>query len=66
MADESDYDDEFGLKEKDIGLYEGDRNDLGERHGQGKASFSNGDFYEVEYAKGKRNGMGTYRFKSAK
>ena len=66
MADDSDYDDESELRNKELGLYEGARNEMGERHGKGKASFPNGDIYEGEYEHGKRNGTGVYRFKNAK
>ena len=36
--------------------YEGERNDAGERHGQGKATLPNGDVYEGSYEKGQRHG----------
>ena len=42
--------------------YEGERNDAGERHGQGKAVLPNGDVYEGQYVSGKRHGIGTYKF----
>ncbi|KAM6447426.1 radial spoke head 1 homolog isoform 2-T2 [Liasis olivaceus] len=42
--------------ENDLGEYEGERNEAGERHGRGKARLPNGDTYEGEYANGKRNG----------
>ncbi|XP_063160765.1 radial spoke head 1 homolog [Candoia aspera] len=50
--------------ENDLGEYEGERNEAGERHGRGKARLPNGDTYEGEYANGKRNGKGLYRFKN--
>lgn len=50
--------------EADIGEYEGERNEVEERHGQGKARLPNGDTYEGLYEKGKRHGQGTYRFKN--
>ncbi|KAF7251170.1 hypothetical protein EYD10_03191 [Varanus komodoensis] len=50
--------------ENDLGEYEGERNEAGERHGHGKARLPNGDTYEGEYANGKRNGQGLYRFKN--
>ncbi|XP_067322821.1 radial spoke head 1 homolog isoform X1 [Anolis sagrei] len=50
--------------ENDLGEYEGERNEAGERHGQGKARLPNGDTYEGQYANGKRNGKGFYRFKN--
>ncbi|KAM8975690.1 radial spoke head 1 homolog [Pelodytes ibericus] len=50
--------------EPDLGEYEGERNEAGERHGHGKARLPNGDTYEGLYEKGKRHGQGTYRFKN--
>ncbi|XP_006205015.1 radial spoke head 1 homolog isoform X1 [Vicugna pacos] len=50
--------------ENDLGEYEGDRNEMGERHGHGKARLPNGDVYEGNYEHGKRHGQGTYKFKS--
>lgn len=47
-----------------LGTYEGDRNDKGERHGFGHALLPNGDEYEGEYVKGKRQGKGKYVFVS--
>ncbi|EDV25659.1 Radial spoke head 1-like protein [Trichoplax sp. H2] len=47
-----------------LGEYDGERNDDGERHGFGKAILPNGDTYEGYYEHGKRFGQGTYRFKS--
>lgn len=37
--------------------YEGERNEVGERHGHGKARLPNGDTYEGHYEFGKRNGQ---------
>lgn len=37
--------------------YEGDRNEAGERHGQGKAVLPNGDTYQGAYENGKRSGQ---------
>ncbi|XP_068734759.1 radial spoke head 1 homolog [Montipora capricornis] len=48
----------------DLGEYEGERNELGERHGQGKAVLPNGDLYEGSYHNGKRQGKGTYSFRN--
>ncbi|XP_059777622.1 radial spoke head 1 homolog isoform X7 [Balaenoptera ricei] len=50
--------------ENDLGEYEGERNEAGERHGHGKARLPNGDTYEGKYEHGKRHGQGTYKFKS--
>nr|AAZ75691.1 TSGA2 [Mus musculus] len=50
--------------ENDLGEYEGERNEVGERHGQGKARLPNGDTYEGNYEFGKRHGQGTYKFKN--
>ena len=36
--------------------YEGERNEAGERHGQGKAILPNGDVYEGRYQNGQRHG----------
>ncbi|XP_066921837.1 radial spoke head 1 homolog [Clytia hemisphaerica] len=67
MADESisDYDLDDG-RDGDIGVYEGERNELGERHGLGTSHFPNGDVYEGSYEHGRRNGYGIYRFKNGK
>ena len=46
------------------GEYEGERNPDEERHGQGKATYTNGDTYEGEFKFGKRDGPGVYRFES--
>ncbi|XP_047653222.1 radial spoke head 1 homolog isoform X3 [Phacochoerus africanus] len=51
-------------RENDLGEYEGERNELGERHGHGKARLPNGDTYEGKYEHGKRHGQGTYKFKN--
>ncbi|XP_029794776.1 radial spoke head 1 homolog [Suricata suricatta] len=50
--------------ENDLGEYEGDRNEAGERHGHGRARLPNGDTYEGSYQHGKRHGQGTYKFKN--
>lgn len=47
-------------------LYEGDRNEQGERHGKGKARLPNADIYEGEYRHGYRHGFGKYVFKKLK
>ena len=44
--------------------YEGERNENGERHGFGRAQFTNGDMYEGQYENGKRNGVGKYTFRN--
>lgn len=41
--------------------YDGDYNERNQRHGHGRAEFTNGDRYEGAYANGKRNGFGVYR-----
>ncbi|XP_044133896.1 radial spoke head 1 homolog isoform X1 [Bufo gargarizans] len=48
----------------DLGYYEGEKNEAGERHGQGKARLPNGDTYDGMYENGRRHGQGTYRFKN--
>jgi len=58
---------EFGEGEEGgpyLGEYEGERNEVGERHGFGKATLPNGDTYEGQYECGRRHGQGTYRFKN--
>lgn len=50
--------------ENDLGEYEGERNEAGERHGHGKARLPNGDTYEGNYEHGKRHGQGVYKFKN--
>ncbi|XP_076546518.1 radial spoke head 1 homolog isoform X1 [Osmia lignaria lignaria] len=47
-----------------LGLYEGERNEKGDRHGRGKALLPNGDMYEGQYCKGLRHGPGLYVFKN--
>ncbi|KAL0211218.1 hypothetical protein P9112_009516 [Eukaryota sp. TZLM1-RC] len=44
----------------DVGTYEGERNEDGARHGQGKCEYANGDKYEGTYDSGVRSGEGTY------
>ncbi|XP_053989324.1 radial spoke head 1 homolog [Hylaeus volcanicus] len=46
-----------------LGVYEGERNDRGERHGHGKALLPNGDMYVGRYCRGLRHGKGLYVFK---
>nr|XP_033796070.1 radial spoke head 1 homolog [Geotrypetes seraphini] len=50
--------------ENDLGEYEGERNEAGERHGNGKARLPNRDTYEGMYENGKRHGLGVYIFKN--
>lgn len=45
-------------------VYEGERNEKGERHGSGKALLPNGDMYVGEYRDGLRHGKGVYVFKN--
>ncbi|CAL8372324.1 unnamed protein product [Arctogadus glacialis] len=47
-----------------LGEYSGDRNEVGERHGSGRAVLPGGDTYQGQYDSGRRCGQGTYRFKS--
>jgi len=47
-----------------LGVYNGQRNEEGERHGEGKATLPNGDNYEGSYEHGLRHGFGTYKFSS--
>ena len=49
-----------------FGSYEGDRNEIGERHGHGHAVLPNGDDYEGEYVSGKKHGKGNgYHIKNS-
>lgn len=59
---EEESDGEEGIEET-IGLYEGDRNEAGERHGKGYALLPNGDQYSGDYRNGFRHGHGIYFFK---
>ncbi|KAH9279836.1 Radial spoke head 1 -like protein [Echinococcus granulosus] len=47
-----------------LGVYEGGRNEKGERHGFGKTILPNHDTYEGMYENGLRNGKGYYLFKN--
>ncbi|KAG7205041.1 hypothetical protein KM043_005422 [Ampulex compressa] len=47
-----------------LGVYEGERNKKGERHGSGKALLPNGDMYVGRYCEGLRHGKGVYVFKN--
>lgn len=48
------------------GNYEGERNEQNERHGNGKATYGNGDVYTGEFKNGVRHGDGKYMFKNAR
>ncbi|XP_011685462.1 PREDICTED: radial spoke head 1 homolog isoform X2 [Wasmannia auropunctata] len=57
--------DEQGEQEIDpLGVYEGGRNESGERHGDGKTLLPNGDMYVGQYLNGLRHGKGIYVFKN--
>lgn len=43
-------------------VYEGETNDAGEFHGQGKMSFASGDVYEGAWVNGEMEGEGTMKF----
>jgi len=45
-------------------VYEGERNEDGERHGDGKTLLPNGDMYVGQYRNGLRHGKGIYVFKN--
>ena len=47
-----------------IGIYNGARNEEGQRHGYAEATLKNGDEYVGEYSEGKRHGFGKYKFKN--
>lgn len=44
--------------------YDGERNKIGERHGNGKSVLPNGDMYMGGYCKGLRHGKGLYVLKN--
>ena len=44
-----------------VDVYEGERNEAGEKEGYGTMRFDNGDVYEGEYKADKNDGRGTYR-----
>lgn len=46
------------------GRYEGERNEAGEKHGQGKLTYANGDTYVGEWKNNKKDGKGTYLYKN--
>ena len=50
------------MSDSPISSYEGERNEVHERHGQGKAAYTNGDVYVGEFVIGKRSGIGTYNY----
>ncbi|CAM9146497.1 unnamed protein product, partial [Lampetra planeri] len=64
MSDSGEEQDEFADLGPSIGEYEGGRDELGERHGRGRALLPSGDTYEGDYVAGQRHGQGSYRFKS--
>ena len=45
-------------------VYTGEYNDFGEKHGQGKLQWANGDSYQGTFVKDKRQGQGTLTFAS--
>eukprot|EP01043_Picozoa_sp_COSAG02_P014011 COSAG02_NODE_570_length_20203_cov_8.049990_1_plen_822_part_00 len=50
----------MGEEEPAVQSYEGERNDAGQRHGSGTATFANGDKYTGGYVDGLRCGEGVY------
>ncbi|XP_059470480.1 uncharacterized protein LOC132193674 [Neocloeon triangulifer] len=44
-----------------LGTYVGERNELGQRHGDGKTVLPSKDTYEGQYVHGLRQGLGTYK-----
>ena len=64
MSDESFLGDQSQQELVDLGRYEGELNENGERHGFGRAILPDGNTYEGNYENGKRNGFGIYKFKS--
>ena len=49
----------------DGGVFEGEWNDVGYRHGKGKYSWPNGDVYEGGFRGDKINGEGTMKYEYA-
>ena len=43
--------------------YEGERNEEGEAHGEGREVFKNGSVYTGQYADGKMHGRGKFLYK---
>jgi len=68
MSDDEELGEELpGEEDTDyIGEYDGDRNELEERHGNGKAILPNHDVYEGQYRKGLRYGQGIYKYKKGR
>lgn len=64
MSEESLLGDDSAHGSIDLGKYDGETNERGERHGFGRAVLPDGSQYEGNYENGKRNGFGVYRFKS--
>ncbi|KAJ3209520.1 hypothetical protein HDU67_006148 [Dinochytrium kinnereticum] len=60
----SDEEEDFKEELPTLGVYEGERNEVGQRHGKGKNTFPNGDVFEGMYAFGERNGNGVYKWKN--
>ncbi|XP_011881448.1 PREDICTED: radial spoke head 1 homolog isoform X2 [Vollenhovia emeryi] len=52
------------LEIEPLGIYEGQRNESGERHGDGKSLLANGDTYVGQYRNGLRHGRGIYVLKN--
>jgi hypothetical protein len=46
-------------------VYEGEKNEAGEFHGQGKMSFASGDVYEGSWSQGEMHGEGTMKFSNS-
>ena len=55
-------DEEEETQKMSIGVYEGERNADGKRHGQGTWTADNGDKYVGGYVDGERSGTGRYDF----
>ena len=47
------------------GTYEGERNAMGQQHGQGTYRYTAGDVYTGGWKEGRRDGYGTYQFASS-
>ena len=50
------------MSESPVNSYEGERNEQFERQGTGKATYTNGDYYDGQFEHGKRSGTGIYKY----
>ncbi|XP_051174412.1 radial spoke head 1 homolog [Leptopilina boulardi] len=64
MSENSEEESEGESEINSLGIYDGERNEKGERHGSGKTILPNGDMYDGNYRHGLREGNGIYCFKN--